>query len=215
MSEPAGGYVEGRSCEGCTMCCKLLRIEALDKPSFEWCPQCDIGVGCKIYEERPSECRVFHCGYVTQNQIGSHWKPANSRMVVALTTDAKRLTVFVDPDRPEAWRKEPFYSDIKDWARAAEKNKGRVVISQGSAVIAVTPGSETNLGAVKDGQIIIGRRKRGPGGTEVEPIVIDRDDPIVDAMKLLKDPEAAKRASPDELAEAKRQVDAWLAHQDK
>lgn len=209
------GYVAGRSCESCTMCCKLLRIEALDKPSFEWCPHCEIGVGCKIYEERPSECRAFHCGYLTQSQIGAHWKPADSRMVLALSTDTKRLTIFVDPDRADAWRKEPFISDLKRWAQAAAKNNGRVVVSQGASVIAVTPDGETKLGMVEDGQIIIGRRKRGPGGVEVAPIVVDRDDPIVDALRLLKDPEAAKRASAEERAEAKRQVDEWLARHDE
>jgi len=196
------------------MCCKLLRIEALDKPGFEWCPHCEIGVGCKIYEERPSECRIFHCGYLTQSGIGNHWKPANSRMVLALSTDTKSLTIFVDPDRVDAWRKEPFYSDIQSWARAAEKNKRRVIISQGSSVIAVTADGETDLGTVEDGQIIVGRRKRGPGGGDVEPIVVDRDDPIVDALRLVKDPESARQASPDQLAEAKRRIAEWLSRRD-
>ena len=195
MNEPSVNYVEGRSCDGCTMCCKLLRIEAFDKPKSQWCVHCDIGAGCKIYEERPDECRDFNCGYLTDAHIGDHWKPAKSKMVIALSTDGKRLTVFVDPDRHNAWRKEPFYADIKRWARAAAKNQSRVIISQGSNVISVTPDGETNLGAVDDGQLIIARRKPGSGGAETEHIVIDRDDPVVEALKLLKDNEAAKTAS--------------------
>ena len=213
MNEPAVGYVKGRSCDGCTMCCKLLRIDAFDKPKSQWCVHCDIGSGCKIYEERPSECRDFNCGFLTEAHIGDHWKPAKSKMVIALASDGKRLTVFVDSDRPNAWRKEPFYSDIKKWARAAADNQGRVIVSQGSNVITVTPDGETNLGSVDEGQIVIARRKRGSGGTETEHIVVDRDDPVVDALKLLKDDEAAKKASPEELADAQRQVDAWMAQQ--
>jgi hypothetical protein len=186
------------------MCCKLLRIEALDKPKSQWCVHCDIGSGCKIYDERPAECRDFNCGYLTQLQFGEHWKPANSKMVIALATDRKRLTIFVDPDRPAAWRKEPFYSDIKGWARAAAKNQGRVIVSEGSNVIAVTPDGETNLGSVDDGQIVIARRKPGSDGTEMEHFTVDRDDPVVDALKLLKDDDAAKTATPDELADAQR-----------
>lgn len=215
MNEPAAGYLGGRSCEGCTMCCKLLRIEALDKPRSQWCDHCDIGVGCKIYEDRPTECRTFNCGYLTEAHIGDHWKPAKSKMVIALATDANRLTVFVDPDRPDAWRKEPYYSDIKSWARAAVKNRGRVIVSLGNEVIVVTPDDETNLGPVDEDQLIIARRKRGSSSTEFEHMIVDRDDPVLDAMKLLKDRGAAKNASPEELAEAKRQVDVWLEHQGK
>jgi hypothetical protein len=215
MNEPAGEYVGARSCEGCTLCCKLLKIEALDKPRSQWCAHCDVGAGCKIYEERPSECQNFHCGYLTMAHIDDHWKPANSKMVIALATDANRLTVFVDPDHPDTWRQEPYYSDIKNWARTAVKIKGRVVVSLGNEVIVVTPDGETNLGTVNDDQIIIAPRKRGSSGDKFEHMIVDRDDPVLEAMRLLKDPEAAKNASPEELAEAKRQVDAWLAHQDK
>ena len=194
------------------MCCKLLRIEALDKPSNTWCTHCDVGTGCKIYAERPDECRIFNCGYLTQPQIGEHWQPARARMVLALSTNGKRLTIFVDPDRRDAWRKEPYLSDIRGWARAAARNDGRVVVSQGAELIAITPAGESRLGTVEDGQIVIGRR--GADGTTLDPIVVDRDDPIVPALTLLKDPAAAKAATPEELAEARRQVDAWLARQD-
>ena len=215
MNEPNVNYVEGRSCDGCTMCCKLLQIRALDKPRSKWCTHCDIGVGCKIYDERPSECRDFHCGFLINANFGEHWKPTNSKLVIALADDANQLTVFVDPDRPEAWRKEPFYSDIKNWARVAAKNNRRVVVSIGYEVIAVTPDGETSLGQVSDDQMIIERRKRGAGGTGVEQIVVNRSDPILEAMRILKDPEAAKNASPEQLAEAKHMVDSWLEQQDE
>jgi len=215
MNEPAVGYVGTRSCEGCTMCCKLLSIDALDKPRLQWCVHCDIGAGCKIYGERPVECRTFNCGYLLEANIGDHWKPANSRMVISLLANANRMVVYVDPDRPDAWRKEPYYSDVKSWARSAVRNQGQVVVSEGRDMIAVMPDGETNLGPVRDDQLIITRRKRGPGGVEVEHIIVDQDDPVLEAMRLLKDGDVAKTASPDELAEAKRQVDAWLAHQDK
>jgi hypothetical protein len=215
MNEIAVGYAKGRSCEGCTMCCKLLRIEALDKPRLQWCTHCDIGSGCKIYEERPSECRVFNCGYLTQAQFGEHWKPVKSKMVVALATNGKRLTIFVDPDRPDAWRKEPYYSEIKGWARSAAKNQGQVFVSQGWDMIVVTPDGETNfLGPVTDQQLMITRRKRASGGTELQHIIVDKDDPVLEALKLIQDDDAAKTATPDELADAQRQVDAWLARQD-
>ena len=54
----------GRSCEGCTACCKLPSVDAMRKPMQQWCEQCEIGRGCRIYGTRPDECRTFFCGWV-------------------------------------------------------------------------------------------------------------------------------------------------------
>ncbi len=215
MNETMTSYIEGRSCAGCTMCCKLLSIEVLNKPRQRWCTHCDIGVGCKIYDERPEECRTFTCGYLADVGIGEHWKPAVSKMVVSLATNAKRIVVYVDSDRPDAWRKEPYYTDLRNWSKAAAQNRGELLVSQGRDMFVITPEGETNLGQVGDDQVIIALRKSGSGGSEFDHVVLDLDDPIFEKMKLLKDPDAAKAASPEELSEARREVDAWWAQQEK
>lgn len=197
------------------MCCKLLSIEALNKPRLQWCTHCDIGAGCKIYQERPTECRAFTCGYLAEAGIGEHWKPTKSKMVISRATHANRIVVYVDADRSDAWRKEPYYTDLKNWSRATAQNQGQLLVSQGRDMIVVTPDGETNLGPIKNDQVIIARRRRGAGDTGFDHIVVDLDDPILEQLKLLKDPKVAENATPDELAEAKRQVDAWLASQDK
>ncbi len=33
------------SCDGCTVCCKVLKIRELDKPANIWCAECKIGGG--------------------------------------------------------------------------------------------------------------------------------------------------------------------------
>jgi len=50
-----------RSCDGCTLCCKLPALPALQKEAYEWCKHCDVGVGCKIYKDRPLDCQAFEC----------------------------------------------------------------------------------------------------------------------------------------------------------
>jgi hypothetical protein len=197
------------------MCCKLLSIEALNKPRLQWCTHCDIGAGCKIYQERPAECRAFTCGYLADAGIGEHWKPLKSKMVVSRATNANWIVVYVDADRSDAWRKEPYYTDLKNWARAAVQKQAQVLVSQGRDMIVVTPDGETNLGEIRDDQMIITRRRRGSGIGGFDHIVLGRDDPILAQLQLLKDPEAAEKATADELAEARREVDAWLARQDK
>ncbi len=132
-------------------------------------------------------------------------------MVVALATNANRLIVYVDLDRSDAWRKEPFYSDVKSWARAAAQNGGQVLISQGHDMIVVMPDGETNLGRVGDDQLIITRRKKGAGEVGFDHIVVDKDDPVLTDIQLLQDKQAAGRVAPEKLADAKRRVDAWLA----
>ena len=213
MSEPISDYVAGRSCAGCTMCCKLLSIEALNKPRLQWCTHCDIGAGCKIYQERPAECRAFTCGYLAEAGIGEHWKPVKSKMVISRATNGNRIVVYVDADRSDAWRKEPYYSDLKSWSRTAAKNQGQLLVSQGRDMIVITP--ETNLGPVRDDQVVVARRRRRTGYAEIDHIVVDQSDPILAQLQLLQDAEAAKKATPEALAEAKREVEAWLASQDK
>ena len=39
--------------DGCTACCKILKIRELNKPANTWCKHCNIGVGCGIYDSRP------------------------------------------------------------------------------------------------------------------------------------------------------------------
>ena len=52
-----------RECGSCNLCCKLVPVPALKKDGNEWCSHCDIGVGFKIYKDRPLDCKAFSCGY--------------------------------------------------------------------------------------------------------------------------------------------------------
>ena len=112
--------VEGRSCKGCTLCCKLLGIAELEKPRATWCRHCDVKAGCRIHGAHPAECKEFYCGYLTNPALDEHWAPIKSKIVLAYDEQhAPRLSVHVDPARPNAWREEPYYSQIKRWAVAA------------------------------------------------------------------------------------------------
>ena len=54
-----------RKCGDCNMCCKLPEIPSINKKSYSWCKNCNIGEGCNIYEKRPEKCKDFVCLYVT------------------------------------------------------------------------------------------------------------------------------------------------------
>lgn len=137
------------------MCCKILAIEDLNKPPQKWCPNCVIGTGCGIYETRPTECRDFFCSWLVDAGIPDHWQPSKSRMILTYASGENQITVHVDADRPHAWRKEPYYSQIRQWAAAVFSNNGKLLVRQGADVILVLPDGEHNLGPMKDGQAVV------------------------------------------------------------
>jgi hypothetical protein len=62
-------------------------------------------------------------------------------MVVVFEDFTNTLVIHVDPDRPHAWREEPFWSDIRGWVRAAGRTQRQVVVWQGNGKIVLTSGS--------------------------------------------------------------------------
>jgi hypothetical protein len=134
----------GRSCDGCTTCCKLLKVEAFNKPMQQWCEHCRIGRGCTIYDARPDDCRTFYCGWVLDGGIGDEWNPRHSKMVIKFENN--RTLVLVDKDRKGAWRKEPFNTLIRSWAARALPVRGEVVVWDGLEAVLVLPNGERRLG---------------------------------------------------------------------
>ncbi|HEY1600087.1 MAG TPA: hypothetical protein VGG64_10820 [Pirellulales bacterium] len=63
QSEPShsGEKQRRNECGICTLCCKLVAVEEIEKPVGSWCPHCLLGKGCKIYDARPTECQTWNC----------------------------------------------------------------------------------------------------------------------------------------------------------
>ena len=138
--------VEGRSCKGCTLCCKVLAISELEKPRATWCTHCDVKAGCKIHGAHPAECRDFHAATSPTRRSTSAGPRADRRSCSPTTKlNAPRLSVHVDPARPDSWRQEPYYSQIKRWAVAAVAQRGQVIVWQGRSTIAVLPDRDQDL----------------------------------------------------------------------
>jgi uncharacterized protein len=97
------------SCDGCTACCKILKIRELDKPGNTWCRHCNIGVGCGIYDTRPESCRVYECVWLQSQRGGKplplELRPDISRVVIGVTNHGDDLVLYVSPDRPDAWKR--------------------------------------------------------------------------------------------------------------
>ena len=127
----------GRSCGSCSLCCKLLPIRELHKPENQWCVHCRPGHGCSIHAERPTTCRDFACEWLVNVQLGDEWCPTRAKMFVHYNVDplgTVGLYVIVDPSRPDVWRRDPYFSHMKQWAlqnlRAPRKMRLYVVVGR-------------------------------------------------------------------------------------
>lgn len=170
--------VVGRACADCTMCCKVLSISALQKPQGVWCPHCNIGRGCNIYGSHPSECSTFYCGYLTAEELGEHWRPNRCKLVVVAELEGTRLAIYVDPGSPSAWRTEPYYSEMKQWAAAAVPSMGQVVVMIGRRAIVILPEEDADLGIIAEDDRIVTSEARSPsGGLQLTALKLHKDDP--------------------------------------
>lgn len=100
------------NCEGCTACCKVLKIRELDKPAHVWCKHCKIGVGCGSYETRPESCRVYECIWLQTQRLprpmAFELRPDKSRVVIGTTNKGEEMVFYVSPERPDAWNRGGF-----------------------------------------------------------------------------------------------------------
>ena len=150
---PTNKVTANKICGECTLCCKVMAVEQLAKPVGVWCPHCRPGRGCQIYPERPAECQTFSCLWLINDLLDQRWKPSKSRFV--LTTSEDGIEVRCDPGFPDAWRKEPFRSEIREWAISGETHDVTVVVIIDQRMILVTPDREFDLGIVGPDQRIV------------------------------------------------------------
>jgi hypothetical protein len=175
----------GRSCEGCTLCCKVVAVPTINKPRLEWCTHCAIGGGCKIFgqPERPAECADYFCWYRQSASLGEEWHPNTCHMVLSYEAKAKRVNVCVDPDFAMAWRAEPYYSRIKAMALSILRQGGHLVVWQGVDGVGVLPDRDVFLGPPTGNQVIIAGPRRGVATEIYDIVAIDRNDPRLSSVR--------------------------------
>ena len=182
MTVEPGKLVEGRGCNGCTMCCKLLGIKEFNKPQMVWCQHCDVGVGCKIYDSRPAECSGFYCDYLMQPELDERWYPKQSKMVVVYRGNDRAMAIYVDTSRKDAWKKAPFYAQIKAWANNLCPQRGQVVVWEGNNAVAILPNRDKALGAGEPVQLVAVFEKMTPQGMIYDAVLMDKGAPIESVM---------------------------------
>jgi hypothetical protein len=166
-----------RSCGDCSLCCKVMAIAALDKPPGSWCRNCRPGRGCVIYGERPQECRDFACLYLISPELGEEWKPSRSKIVLVTEKDGNRIIAKVDPQQPDAWKRRPYYQQLKEWAARSVPFRGQVIAAIGQRMYMIFPDRDVDLGIVDPDDLIVVDQVRTPAGVRWEAAKISKDDP--------------------------------------
>jgi hypothetical protein len=169
------GLVPGRHCGDCSLCCKLIQVDAFAKPPGVWCTHCAPGGthgqgkktgGCRIYESRPAECRDFYCAWLASPTLGEEWRPSRSKLVLRVESDGRLIAVHVDPGDPAAWRREPYYQTIKRFAVNGAGSNQQVIVYIRNRVIAIFPNKEVEVGTMNAGDHLVVREVRGPNGRD-------------------------------------------------
>ncbi len=75
-----------RNCGSCGVCCKVLRIDApeLQKSAGEWCPNCQPGKGCAIYDSRPAVCRDYRCVWLATDFLPEDARPDKLKVMFSV-----------------------------------------------------------------------------------------------------------------------------------
>jgi hypothetical protein len=98
-------------CGSCTACCRVYAIPQLDppKPAGKWCTHCDIGKGCKVYDNRPTLCVDFQCLWLMSQSkdapLPAELRPDRCKVVFSPTTDPDIMSGITMPGAPDAWRR--------------------------------------------------------------------------------------------------------------
>lgn len=152
-AEPA--LAPGRSCGTCSLCCKVLPVQELNKPAGQWCIHSVPGSGCAAHAARPSACRAFFCAWRLDSNLGPEWKPEVSRFVLSADPAHGATMVMVDPGTPLAWRREPYYSRLKQFSEASFRQDRKVLVNLRGHITVILPDREVPLGVVPLGENVV------------------------------------------------------------
>lgn len=158
--------MRSKSCGPCTMCCKVLPVAALEKPTGSPCVHIARGGGCSIYADRPAACRSFECVWLMDPEMPHRFRPDQAKVMLDQDADGRWLVARCDPANPQAWRRNPMYAALK--GRATDTwGTGQIVLAvAGRRAWLITPREDMDLGDV-DLSAGLTVSERPDGGVEI------------------------------------------------
>ena len=110
--------------------------------------------------------------------LGPEWKPERAKFALVKTEGGRRLTALTDPGFPAAWRRSPYYENLKRWAvdaarRAPEVYLVDVLIGQRSIVI--LPDRDVDVGVLGNDEALQLRYSTLTTGRTIEVCKVKRN----------------------------------------
>jgi hypothetical protein len=156
LYESENPLVPGRTCGSCMLCCTVMNVGELDKPSGVTCRHAVAGQGCTIRDQRPRACRRFFCGWRLDPNIDSLWKPNICGFVITIEPRYASMLIMVDPTRPLAWKVHPYYGRLKEWSgRAFVEDKRIVAVVAGGEATVILPDRDVPIGVLGPNDMIV------------------------------------------------------------
>lgn len=138
-----------RACGDCSLCCKVYEFLEVPTSAGEWCRHFAPGLRCTIHETRPNQCRRYQCAWTLNDFIDEVWKPTVSGFVMDILES--EVVVFNDPDRPGAWKREPYYSRLKAISSRSQRPFVQVTVLDQGKIFVVFPESDVEVGPIRRG----------------------------------------------------------------
>ena len=85
------------------------------------------------------------------------WKPNRAKFVLVKTEGGRHLSACVDPGYPSAWRRSPYYENLKQWAAEGIRrspNLHLVDVMVGSHCIVILPDRDVDIGILAPDEMI-------------------------------------------------------------
>ena len=82
------------------------------------------------------------------------------------------MNVQVDPGQPNAWRREPYYGQLKRWAAASLPLKRHVLVHVNKTTTVVLPDRDVPLGVLTADDRIVMRERMDRAGPTFEIEVV-------------------------------------------
>lgn len=131
-------------CADCTACCTVFEIKEIGKAFGEPCKHAGatpLGVGCRIYSERPAACQRYVCLWLdSQRRMSVERMPEELRpnvcgVVLGWPWGLERdvLYVYPLPGQEGKWRIPP----VSDHLKMVLSRGGRLMIVEGGKRIAI------------------------------------------------------------------------------
>jgi hypothetical protein len=154
---PMGRPAHLKVCGDCTLCCTVFELEDFEKKAGQDChhsraDQQSLGGSCSIWGLHPQTCQTFKCLWLKHDDLDGLWRPDASGFV--MTSEGSTVYIDVDPVRPDAFLREPYYSQFKQWAEVMPKGEGpntegRIIVRHQDRLCVITPDEDLHIRAPK------------------------------------------------------------------